>query len=252
MGTLRLMYRLTGIVVWTTFMFTLRLLVLTVLPVAPIWELRISQWMFHVYSRVVWRVVGLRVHVVGTPPRPPFFMVSNHLSYLDIFVLTGTVGCIFVSRADAAHWPVVGFMIRRMNTIFIDRSQRRDTVRVNDEIRRAMARGYGVHVFAESRVSQDATVHEFKPALLQPAAEMGLPVHYASLSYRTPPGFPGAKELVVWHDGVSMFGNLWEVLKLPWVEAHVVFGDAPIQATDRKSLAVSLWKAVSDGFRPMT
>lgn len=251
MGTVRLVVRLGLIVVWTSFMFTLRLFALALLPVAPRLELRASQWLFHAYSQVVWRVVGLRVKLRGVVPQHPFFMVSNHLTYMDVFVLTGAVGCIFVSRADAARWPVVGFMIRRMNTIFIDRSQRRDTVRVNAEIQRAMERGYGVHVFAESRVSQDATVHEFKPALLQPAAEMGLPVHYASLSYRTPAGCPSAKEVVVWREGVSMFQNLVGVLRLPWVEAEVVFGEAPMQHADRKLLAVALRDAVAAGFREM-
>lgn len=232
-------------------MFALRLVVLAAAPVAPAWEVHASRWLFQKHARALWHLVGLRVHMRGAPPRPPFYMVSNHLTHLDIFVLAGAVGCTFVARADAGEWPVVGFMVRRMNTILIDRTQRRDTVRVNEEIRRAMARGFGVHVFAESRVSQDATVHEFKPALLQPAAELGLPVYYASLSYRTPPGYPSAKDVVVWHDGVSMFANALHVLRLPYVEVTVVFGDRPIHSPDRKTLAVELRAAVARNFEAM-
>ena len=251
MGTIRFVVRLSFVVLWTTFMFGLRLGVLVLLPVAPWWEVRASQGLFHRFSRVLWRIAGLRVRLRGTPPRPPFFMVSNHLTYLDIFVLTGAVGCIFVSRADVSQWPVVGFMARRMNTIFIDRQRMRDTMRVNDEIRRAMAHGYGVHVFAESRVSQDATVQDFKPALLQPAVDMALPVHYACLHYGTPPNGPGAKEVVVWRDGVSMFANVRAILRLPYVEVEVVFGKNPVEASDRKVLATELCTAVRRDITPM-
>ncbi len=250
MGTFRLVVRLGLIVVWTSFMFGLRLCALPLLAVAPRWELRISQGLFHWFSRVLWHIVGMRVTVRGTAPAPPFFMVSNHLTYLDIFVLTGTVGCIFVSRADVAGWAVVGFMARRMNTIFIDRRRMRDTLRVNEEIRQAMAQGYGVHVFAESGVSQDAQVRDFKPALLQPAVELELPVHYACLHYGTPPNFPSAKEMVVWRDGVSLFQNMAGVLRLPYVEALIEFGEEPVRAADRKALAADLCAAVRHWVTP--
>lgn len=250
MGTIRFWARLGLVVLWTAFMFGLRMVVLVVLPVARTWEIRASQWLFHRYSRVLWRIAGLRVRMRGVPPKAPFFMVSNHLTYLDIFVLTGAVGCVFVSRSDVAGWPVIGFMARRMNTIFIDRRRRRDTVRVNEEIRRAMGLGYGVHVFAESRVSQDATVQDFKPALLQPAADLGLAVHYACLHYRTPPDYPGAKELVVWRDGVTLFENMGWILRLPYVEVEVAFGERPIEASDRKALAVELCAAVRRELTP--
>jgi 1-acyl-sn-glycerol-3-phosphate acyltransferase len=243
-GTLRFVVRAGLILVWLAIMFGLRLLALPVMVVAPRLELRISQALFHWFSRVLWHIVGMRVTVRGTPPRAPFFMVSNHLTYLDLFVLTGTVGCVFVSRADVAGWPVVGFMARRMNTIFINRQRLRDTVRVNEEIRRAMAQGYGVHVFAESGVSQDASVRDFKPALLQPAAELGLPVYYACLHYQTPPDYPGAKDIVVWREGVSLAENMSNVLRLPYLDALVEFGENPVQAPDRKALASELCAAV--------
>jgi 1-acyl-sn-glycerol-3-phosphate acyltransferase len=233
-------------------MFSVRLLALALLIINPSLERRASQALFHWFSRVLWPIIGMRVHLQGSPPKHPFFMVSNHLTYLDLFVLTGAVGCIFVSRADVASWPLVGFMARRMNTIFIDRSRMRDTIRVNDEIREAMAQGYGVHVFAESGVSHDAQVRNFKPALLQPAAELNLPVHYASLHYQTPPGYPSAKAIVVWHEGVSLFQNMAGILRLPYFDAIVTFGAQPIQAPDRKALAAELTTAVRRGVAPMT
>src|SRR5512135_3129046 len=59
------------------------------------WASAVQAW----WGRASLRVIGLRVSVVGTPPRPPFFLVSNHLSYVDILVIASRVPCVFVSKA---------------------------------------------------------------------------------------------------------------------------------------------------------
>ena len=111
--------------------------------------------------------------------------------------------------------------------------------------------GYGVHMFAESRISQDAQIHPFKPPLLQPAVERGIPVHYAALSYSTPPGVPEAKDIIVWKDGVTLGQNMAHVLSLPKFSAIISYGDAPIIAPDRKELAYKLYRATLERFTPM-
>ncbi|MFA6241089.1 MAG: lysophospholipid acyltransferase family protein, partial [Candidatus Hydrogenedentales bacterium] len=197
------------------------------------------------------RIINMKLEVRGTPPTPPFYLVSNHLSYIDVLVLARTAGCTFVSRADVAQWPVIGFIARMMDTAFIDRTRVRDTKRVNDIIAAKLDKGYGVHMFAESRISQDAQVHPFKPPLLEPAVQKGCAVHYAAISYSTPVGSPRAADVIVWKDGVSFMGNMVNVLSLPGFSAIVSFGDEPIQGGDRKELADKLYRAVLERFTPV-
>jgi 1-acyl-sn-glycerol-3-phosphate acyltransferase len=35
----------------------------------------------------------MRIMVEGTEPQPPFFVVSNHLSYLDVVTLASQLDC---------------------------------------------------------------------------------------------------------------------------------------------------------------
>ena len=194
---------------------------------------------------------GIRIVSIGPRPKAPFYLVMNHLTYFDMLVLARETGCIFVSREDVADWPVFGFIAKSLYIIFIDRSVKRDTVRVNDLIRQTMEEGDGIGVFPESRVTCGLTVEPFKSPLLQPAIDLDMPVHYASLSYRTPEGAPTEGEIVSWWRPEPFYVHLYRFLQYPGATATIRFGDAPIYDKDRKALAQKLHRAVLAGFRPL-
>ncbi len=247
----RVAWRAVLLVVWTTAMFAVRLLVLCVAPFAPRLDERGRRFLLRHWARGAAAIIRMRVEISGTPPKPPYFLVTNHLSYLDIVLLSRTSGCVFVSRADVRALWFLGFLARGMNTIFIHRERIRDTRRVNEQIAHAMDRGYGVHIFAESRISQDAQVHPFKPPLLEPAVQRGCPVHYAALSYGTPEHAPRAKDVIVWQEPETLGQNMMRVLSLPSSRGIIAFGDGPVQGKDRKELADKLYRAVRERFTPV-
>jgi 1-acyl-sn-glycerol-3-phosphate acyltransferase len=184
-------------------------------------------------------------------PGPPFFLVANHLSYLDMVVLTHQTGCIYVARGDVEHWPVIGFLSKSMYVIFIDRKNQRDTVRVNRLISHAIEMGDAVAVFAESRISAGRDVEPFKSALIEPAVAAGLPVHYATLGYETLAGDPPAGEIVNWWRPEGFLFHLQRLLRHRGVVARVRFGDEPLCGDDRKELAPRLHAAVRANFTPL-
>ena len=249
--TLRLGIRVTALAVWTFFLFPIRCLSIPIAPLSRNAEVRWRRLLFRVWGVGACRIAGMRVTITGTPPNPPFYLVTNHLSLVDIVLLGRTAGCVFVSRADVEDVGVLGMMAKAMNTIFIDRAKMRDTQRVNELINATLDKGYGVHMFAESRISQNAEVHPFKPPLLEPAVRRGMPVHYAAISYSTPPGAASAKQVIVWLDGVSLAQSILQVLRLPYFNAVISFGDEPISAPDRKQLADKLYRATLERFTPV-
>jgi 1-acyl-sn-glycerol-3-phosphate acyltransferase len=189
--------------------------------------------------------------VEGRPPEPPFFLVSNHLGYVDVVVLGAQFPCVFVAKADVAHWPVFGALCRVADTIFIDRTSKRDIPRVIARIRQVLASGRGVVVFPEGSSTNGAEVLRFRPSLLETAAIAGIPVSYASLSYSTPPGAPPAHRAVCWWDEQTFASHFLGLLGLPEIRASVTFGGETIQERDRKILAERLQYAVRAQFRPV-
>jgi 1-acyl-sn-glycerol-3-phosphate acyltransferase len=203
------------------------------------------------WSRGVTRLLGIRITVEGAVPAAPFFLVSNHLSYLDIVVYAAGMPCRFVAKQEVRDWPVVGFLAWAVGTIFIDRTMKRDAIRVLDDLGSAVRDGDGVVVFAEATSTPGHTVLPFRPALLEWAARTGYPVHYASVEYRTPESSPPAHLAVCWWGDMTFGRHLVDLSRLPRIEATIRYGDAPIAERDRKRLAVRLQRAVAAQFTPV-
>jgi len=203
------------------------------------------------WARASASILGMQVNVRNAPPTAPFLLVSNHLSYVDIIVLESLVDCVFIAKSELASWPILGFISRTLNTIFIDRSRKRDILQAMERANRALARGLGVVLFAEGTSTQGKTVSPFKSSLLEIAARRSTPVHYVTLSYRAPANETSADQAVCWWGDMTFFGHLFQLLQLPRFEANVVFGPKPISANNRHVLAEKLWAAVSSQLKPM-
>jgi len=206
---------------------------------------------FGLWSRALCSIFGIRVGVSGRPPKPPFFLVSNHLSYADILVLGTEVPCVFVAKAEIDHWPLFGALCRSVNTIYIDRKAKRDLPGVLDRIRTALDAGQGVVIFPEGTSGPGAEVMPFRSPLLDLPARLGHEVHWAALGYRVPPGAPPAHLAVGWWGDMPLVPHLGLFLRLKWIEALVHFGEVPIADDDRKQLADRLWRAIAERFEPM-
>jgi 1-acyl-sn-glycerol-3-phosphate acyltransferase len=247
----RMLFRLTSISLMTAVLALVRWAGAPLALASPRLERRYRRRITQLWGRLMAILMGMRVHVEGKAPDPPFFLVSNHLSYVDTFLLVGLTGGTFISRADVAHWPLAGLVARTGNTIFIDRSRIRDTARVNELIRAELARGGGVILYAEAGTGPGDAVRPFKSSLLEPAAAQTIPVHYCAIRYATRPGALPASTAVVWHAPITFFAHALRLLELPGFDAYVAFGPEPIASEDRKELAARLHREVQRRFVPI-
>ncbi|MEW6054331.1 MAG: lysophospholipid acyltransferase family protein [Nitrospirota bacterium] len=67
-----------------------------------------------------------RIHKVGKG----ILIISNHTSFLDIFVLSALFGTVFVSKAELKLYPIIGQIAWLMGVIFLDRESSRERIRV--------------------------------------------------------------------------------------------------------------------------
>jgi 1-acyl-sn-glycerol-3-phosphate acyltransferase len=209
------------------------------------------QVIFGAWTNSFVRISKMNVEVTGTPPSPPFFLVTNHLSYTDIAAIREVVVGVFVAKKEVESWFLAGRICRDIGTIFIDRRNRRDIPRAGEQIIERLEQGEGVVVFPEGTSTKGEEVLPFNSSFLEFAARGGTPVSYASITYRTPQGEPPASMVACWWDDISFFAHLWRLLKVREYTAVIIFGKEPILVPDRKLLASELRQRVAESFVPV-
>jgi 1-acyl-sn-glycerol-3-phosphate acyltransferase len=195
-----------------------------------------TEWL-HRWCRFACRVLGIRVTAHGAMPRSGL-LVCNHLSYLDIIVLSSIRPCIFVAKRDVAGWPLFGWLAHAAGTIFVDRERRFSSPKVVNGIREAIAGGSVVVLFPEGTSSDGSMVLPFKSALLESAVQLRTPIAAASIEYALDHGLV-ADEVCYWRD-MTLVPHLLNLLCKREIRANYSFSPAKVRAGNRKEIAREL------------
>ncbi|MGI8641499.1 MAG: lysophospholipid acyltransferase family protein [Pyrinomonadaceae bacterium] len=209
------------------------------------------QIIFRTWARSFVKIAGMKIEVIGAPPRPPFFLVSNHLGYTDIPALRAVTEGVFVAKGEIENWFLAGKIVRDMGAIFINRQNRRDIPRAGAEILKKLEDGEGVIVFPEGTSTKGEKVLPFNSSFLEFAAKTDLPVSYASITYKTPPDQPKASDVVCWWEDIGFAAHLFRLFQVRQFTAIINFGDELVLKTNRKELAQTLWEKVREKFIPV-
>ena len=210
------------------------------------------------WCRSMCRLLGMRIVTHGAPSKVrPTLFVSNHVSYLDIVVLSQLIDAVFVSKQEVADWPVLGWLARMRRTVFIDRAKMRQSSQHCREMA-ARIRDHNLIFFPEGTSTDGVAVHPFKSTLFCVAMDgkrQAVPVQPIAVTYlRDLQGRPldgDRVDLYAWYADMTLVPHLLEALQQPGVEIHVRFLD-PIPADavdDRKRLSAHANEQVAEAVR---
>ncbi|MGD0732662.1 MAG: lysophospholipid acyltransferase family protein [Terracidiphilus sp.] len=184
-------------------------------------------------GRLVLAALGIRYRVEGQPPSHGL-VVANHLSYLDILILSAAMPCFFVAKAEIDRWPFFGKVCRSNGTIFIDRSSLASAEKVTAIIAERLTLPVPVLFFPEGTSTNGSSLLRFHSRLFEPAAVGGAPVTAAAISYVIEDGTP-ERELC-WFGDDAFLPHLWKALGTAGFSAEVQFGE-PRVYPDRRIAA---------------
>lgn len=209
------------------------------------------------YHRVVARLLGIEIAVRGTPSaaRPTLF-VANHSSYLDIEVLGALIDGSFVAKSEVAGWPLFGLLAKLQETVFVNRTARREATRQRDALQARLAEGDRIILFAEGTSSDGCRTLPFKTALFSAAStrvgDAPLAVQPVSIAAAALDGIPMGRMLrpfYAWYGDMDLAPHIWDFVRLGRVRVEVEFH--PVldveRCGSRKALADACWRSVADG-----
>lgn len=203
--------------------------------------LRVRAW-----SRQMLAILGVELVVRGSPPtQGPVLLVANHISWLDILVMDAAQPARFVSKSDVKSWPVLGSLVTGAGTLYIERENRRDAMRVLHQMAESLRAGDILAVFPEGTTGDGQTLLPFHANLLQAAISVDAPVLPVGLSFVD--GHTGGRcDAPLYAGETTMRQSLWATLRAGHVQAVVHYGVPEHgQGRDRRTWAQDLREAVA-------
>jgi len=220
---------------------------ITVLLVFPRLSAEQRQMRVQVWSRGMLRRIGIELVVKGQPDmRGPLMLVANHISWLDITSLHAARFCRFVSKADIAQWPFIGKLASGIGTLFLERTSRRDAMRVVHHMADSLRAGDVLAVFPEGTTSDGRSLLPFHANLMEAAIVANVPVQPVALQFidRTT-GEPSFAPCYINDD--TLAGSVWRTLVTPGIAVVITFGETQLaEGRDRRAWALALQQAVAD------
>lgn len=171
-------------------------------------------------------------------------LVANHVSFLDIFVLNAVTPAAFVAKEDVRAWPLIGWLCRRTETVFIERGSRRAAQRTREHVVEKLRANALVAVFPEGTTTWGDEVLPFHAALLQSAIDAGTPLTPAVIRYTDGRGEPTRAPGYVGDIGLTEC--LMAIVRSDGLTAHVEFLPAMCtEGVDRRHLSAHAHRAVA-------
>lgn len=214
-------------------------------------DLRLQRIIPHLYHRIFCAIIGVRIRELGRRSlEAPVLILSNHVSWLDIAVISALSPVVFIAKSEVAGWPVFGWLAKLQRSIFIERGRRHKTGAATQEIAGRLLGGDAVVLFAEGTSSDGARVLPFRSALIGAVHQaLGASTHHAaitvqplSLAYVGFRGVPMGRALrdrVAWYGDSDLMPHFIGILSAGAVDVTVTWGEATAygMSADRKHIA---------------
>ena len=196
-------------------------------------DLRFARWLPRFFHRQWCRIFGIRVQVEGqiSAHRPTLF-VANHVSYLDIIVLSSILEASFIAKSEIADWPILGLLARLQRTLFVERRRPR-AANQRDAISERLGAGDSLILFPEGTSNDGQRVLPFKSALFSVAErhedDKPLVIQPVSLAYTRLDGIPlnrAFRPHYAWFGDMTLMPHMFEMLGIGTLTVEVTFHDS--------------------------
>lgn len=209
------------------------------------------------FARLLNALLGIRVRVEGdvdTLASQGAFIASNHVSYVDGFVLSSLFPVVFVTKKEVRGWPIVGQWMAVCGALFIDRQRKGKFPALVEEVAERLRHGANILIFPEGTSTNGEEVLPFQSAPFAAPLRTGAPIIPVTLTYTAIDGEPvtsANRDLVYWYGDMEFLGHFWNLFGVRSVEVKAMIHpriDASAYRNDsagRKELTQACYERIS-------
>lgn len=177
----------------------------------------IERW----WARYLLFFCGVQIQYQGhVVHNKPILFVLNHVSWLDIFVINHCRPTAFVAKSEIRQWPVLGWLVAGVGTVFIERGQRNAIKQVAEQMKTKFAQSLSVGLFPEGTTSDGLDVQNFHSSLFETAISTAVDIQPVALRF-----YDGEQRSsrVAFVGEQSLLQNMWLLLSQPGTRVECEF-----------------------------
>ena len=111
-------------------------------------------------------IAGMRLRIRGEKVHRGAFLLANHVSWLDIPAIAATTGSAFVGHDGLASMPLLKWLCKMNDTVFVARHDRKSVAAQVEAVRTAIRDTGALTIFPEGTTSDGTGLLPFKSSLL--------------------------------------------------------------------------------------
>jgi len=170
------------------------------------------------YCRLTLRLLGIAITIRNSDQMPQAsLLLANHISYVDVLVLSAFTPSVFISTVEVMKAPLIGWLTRLAGGLFIERRKRSALGQETDEISNLLKKGHVLCVFPEGTSTDGSSLLPFKSPILASAAKAQVPIVPVCIRYEvinnTPISRPGPCDPIAFYRDMIFFTHLFTLLK---------------------------------------
>jgi 1-acyl-sn-glycerol-3-phosphate acyltransferase len=181
-------------------------------------------------------------------------IVSNHLSYVDVLVLSWLAPSVFVTSVELKNTFLLGTLARLSGCLFVERRKFSGLRREIDDITGVLDQGFSVVLFPEGTTSNGDCVQQFKNSLFDAAVSSGADILPFCLRYTKINGESVTtrnRDAVFYYGGMTFFSHLPGLVSQKSIDVEVMplKTIAASSGISRKELAARAHDAIRTAYQ---
>ncbi|NBO10359.1 MAG: 1-acyl-sn-glycerol-3-phosphate acyltransferase [Methylophilaceae bacterium] len=208
---------------------------------------RQRNWIISYWSRSLLRIMNIEVSIEGVPPShdsTKTMFVGNHVSWLDIHVLNSVRAVRFIAKAELKNWPIFGWLAKQSNTLFIEREQKKDAVRVIEVASHSLSKGDCLCFFPEGTTTDGSELLAFKGSLMQAPINAKADVWPFVIHYPNEDNTPNKR--MAFAGETTLVESIWQIVSLSHPKVTITFlPKISPEGHERRGLTIAVRHAIA-------
>ena len=204
-----------------------------------------------IICKILCLVLGVKSDIDKKNHEYPCLIVSNHLSYLDILIISSNYNCSFVGSVDQVKQDLFfGYIAKISGCIFVDRKDKRkiksEMINISEKLEKV-----SVCIFPEATTSNGENVLKFNSSFFQVCLNNQKNIILVTLNYKAIDNKSISNENrdYVFYYGKHIFlEHFLKFLKLKKIKVDITDRLISSNISDRKELADLSYKIIKNSY----